>query len=138
MRGGGECPAYGAPHLSYPDLSEAHRQYGALREVVIHHPGGWADTAALARMREYCRAAAEAIDDGECRERISTIDELARELYSKDGHLRFERTQTSGRDFLRLRILRELNAFDARIIALEELRRSVESGELHKRPDKRV
>jgi len=65
-------------------------------------------SAALARMREYCRAAAEAIDDGECRERISTIDELARELYSKDGHLRFERTQTSGRDFLRLRILREL------------------------------
>ena len=114
--------------MSYPDLSEAHRQYGALREVVIHHPGGWADTTALARMREYCRAAAEAVDDADCRELIATIDTLARDLYSKDGHLRWERTQTSGRDFLRLRILRELNHFDARIIELEELRRSVQRG----------
>ena len=37
---------------AYPDLSEAHRQHGALREVVIHHPGGWPDTAALAKVRE--------------------------------------------------------------------------------------
>ncbi len=129
MTGRAEWPAHGVTRLSsYPDLSEAHRQHGALREVVIHHPGGWPDTAALAKVREYCRAAAEAVDDSECRERIASIDSLARDLYSRDGHLRWERTQTSGRDFLRLRILRELNAFDARIIALEEMRRALGHG----------
>ena len=109
-------------HLSYADLTEAHRHYGALRDIVIQRPGGWADETSLAKMRALCRTAAEAVDDADCRARLAVIDDLASDLYSASGHLKWERTQTSGRDFLRLRILRELNAYDARILALEETR----------------
>ena len=31
----------------YPDLEKARECHAALREIFIHHPGGWADKDAL-------------------------------------------------------------------------------------------
>ena len=106
----------------YPDLEEAHRQYSALRELVILRPGGWADEETLRRAKALCHAARHTVDDPSCRTILAEVDSLLAALYSKDGHLKWQHTRTSGRDFLRLSILRELNAFDARLLELEEIR----------------
>jgi hypothetical protein len=49
--------------VSPANLREAYRHFNALRGLVIHHPGGWADSVALARAKEACRAASEAAGD---------------------------------------------------------------------------
>jgi hypothetical protein len=110
--------------MSNADLSEAHRHYAVLRDLIIHQPGGWADAETLARVQRACRAANDTLDDGECRERLGDIERYAADLYSRTGHYKWARSATSGADVLRLLILRELNAFDARVIVLQELRRS--------------
>ena len=107
----------------FADLEEAHRLYSALRELVILRPGGWPDEETLRRAKSLCLGAHHAVDDGETRTILAEVQSLLADLYSRDGHLRWERSQTSGRDFLRLRILRELNTFDSRLLALEEIRR---------------
>jgi len=107
----------------YPDLEEAHRQYSALRELVILRPGGWADEETLRRAKALCLGAHHAVEDDGCRAILAEMKRLLSDLYSRDGCVKWEHTQTSGRDFLRLRILRELNSFDSRLLALEEIRR---------------
>jgi hypothetical protein len=52
------------------------------------------------------------------------------DLYSDAGHLKWSRKQTSGADFLRLRVLREIDAFGARLEAVAEMRRAIERGDL--------
>ncbi|MEA3195179.1 MAG: hypothetical protein QOD26_3512 [Betaproteobacteria bacterium] len=109
--------------MPHANLSHAHSHFNALREIVIHRPGGWADTASLARAKELCRAADEAADDAKCTEHLASIAILVSDLYSHAAHRKWDRTQTSGRDVLRLHALRELNFFEARLLALEEMRR---------------
>ena len=113
----------------FADLEEAHRLYSALRELVILRPGGWADEETLRRAKSLCLDAHRTVDDNETRAILAEVQSLLADLYSRDGHLRWQRTQTSGRDFLRLRILRELNAFDSRLLAIEEIRRQHPPGD---------
>ena len=79
--------------------------YSALRELVIHRPGGWADEDALRIARELCAAARK---DGASKVKIAVIEKMVTDLYSESGHAKWAITTTTGRDFLRLAILREL------------------------------
>jgi hypothetical protein len=79
--------------------------YSALRELIIHRPGGWADEEALRRARELCAQALEKTPD---KRKVAVIETLVRELYSESDHRKWDLTATTGRDFLRLAILREL------------------------------
>jgi len=116
--------------MSYPDLNEARNHVAALRELIIHRSGGWPDDEALRRAQRHCRAAHDAIDDEECRERMDDVAVYVADLYSDGGHQKWTRKQTSGADFLRLRVLREIDAFGARLEAVETTRRAIESGDL--------
>jgi hypothetical protein len=80
--------------------------YSALRQLIIHRPGGWADQEALRAARELC---AEARKAAAATPRIALIEGMLADLYSDTGHRKWDLTTTSGRDFLRLAILRELN-----------------------------
>jgi len=108
--------------MSHNDLDSARAQYHALRGLIIHHPGGWRDEIALRRIEHICRSAAEATRDRECRQHIGAIEDYSQELYSVAGHLKWARGHTSGADYLRLQILRELDAFNARLSAIEAAR----------------
>ena len=79
--------------------------YSALRELILHHPGGWADEEALRKARDICAAVRGKTDD---RRKLAVIETLVRDLYSESGHRKWDLTQTTGRDVLRLAILREL------------------------------
>jgi len=116
--------------MSYPDLNEARMHVAALRELIIHRSGGWPDNASLRRAQHHCRAAHDATDDEECRERMDDVAVYVADLYSDIGHQKWTRKQTSGSDFLRLRVLREIDAFGSRLEAVETSRRAIERGDL--------
>ena len=79
--------------------------------------------SSLARAKEACRAASEAAADADCAENLVAILALLADLYSDAAYRKWDYAQTSGRDVLRLHILRELNAFETRLLVLEEIRR---------------
>ena len=80
--------------------------YSALRDLILLRPGGWADEDALRRARELCAAAREMTVD---KHKVAVLETLIRDLYSEADHRKWDLTTTTGRDFLRLAILRELD-----------------------------
>jgi len=108
--------------MPYQDLDGARAHYHALRGLIIHHPGGWRDEIVLRKLEYTCRAAADATGDRECRKHIGAIEDYCQELYSAAEHLKWAHGHTSGADYLRLQILRELDAFNDRLSVIEAAR----------------
>lgn len=108
--------------MSYEDLDAARGYYHAIRGLIIHHAGGWRDEIVLRKLHFACRAAAAALADRQCRVQLGAIEDYARQLYSDAAHVKWARGQTSGADYLRLQILRELDVFHARLGEIETMR----------------
>ena len=101
------------------DLGTARKHYSAMRDLIIRHRGGSRDEQALEKLRDLSRKAAAAIDDRNGKSLLSAVDGYGAELFSESGHLKWAQTPVSGADFLRLKILRELDAFHARLLQLQ-------------------
>ena len=101
------------------DLETARRHYGAMRDLIIRHRGGSLDERVLGRLLDLSRKAAAAVDDGNCRSLLSAVEGYGAQLFSESGHLKWARTEMSGAHFLRLQILRELDAFHMRLLQLQ-------------------
>ncbi|HEY8250459.1 MAG TPA: hypothetical protein VIG70_07630 [Burkholderiales bacterium] len=110
--------------MSYSDLDKARECHGALREIFIHHPGGWADKEALYRVEKLAWQAMTLVKDAECQEKMGIVEHYAAALYSEAEHHRWRMTSLPGADFLRLQILRALVAFHGRLFAIEAARRN--------------
>jgi hypothetical protein len=110
--------------MSYPDLDKARECHGALREIFIHHPGGWPDRDALQRVEKLAWQAMTLIKDPECQEKMGIVEHYAAALYSEAEHHKWRMSSLPGADFLRLQILRALVAFHSRLFALEAARRN--------------
>jgi hypothetical protein len=110
--------------MSFQDLEEARRHHAALLEIIIHHPGGWSDRAALNKVVELCREATSATDDAHCVKHIETIADYAADLFSEQAHRKWGRGKTSGAALLRLEIVRALHEFNHRLSAIEARRRA--------------
>lgn len=96
--------------------------YKRLRELVIRNPGGWDDADSRDRIEALCNAGIAALDDAECHNRLRTVEEQARELYSRGSHRAWQRTNMSGADYLRLQILIALEAVNTRLFYIDALR----------------
>lgn len=92
-----------------------------MRDLIVMHTGGWQDDASLKTLKQLARAAASAVDDAECKDLGEAIILFAAELFSVSGHEKWAYGQTSGGDVLRLRILREIKAFQDRLSYLEAM-----------------
>ena len=110
--------------MSYADLEKARDCHGALREIFIHHPGGWADKEALYRVEKLAWQAMTLVKDTECQEKLGIIEHYAAALYSEAEHHKWRMSSLPGADFLRLQILRALVAFHSRLYAIEAARRN--------------
>jgi hypothetical protein len=110
--------------MSYPDLEKARACHGALREIFIHHPGGWADKEALQQVDKLAWQAITLVKDAECQEKIGIVEHYAAALYSEAEHHKWRMSSLPGADFLRLQILRALVAFHSRLFAIEAARRN--------------
>jgi hypothetical protein len=106
------------------DLEKARECHGALREIFIHHPGGWADKDALYRVEKLAWQAMTAVKDAECQEKMGIVEHYAAALYSEAEHHKWRMASLPGADFLRLQILRALVAFHSRLLAIEAARRN--------------
>src|SRR5919106_6542737 len=94
-----------------------------IRDLVLHHSGGWADADALRRFRLLSYAASRAADDAQCAEIMHTAEQYAADLFSATAHQKWARTTTSGADMLRLCILSKLDAFRDRLNQLQAVGR---------------
>ena len=90
-----------------------------MRDLIIHHRGGSRNEKALGKLRDLSRKAAAAIDDRNGNSLLSAVDGYGAELFSESGDLKWAQTPISGADFLRLKILRELDALHARLLQLQ-------------------
>lgn len=103
--------------MDFQDLDQARALHGALLEMFVAHAGGKANPEALARVAQLCDAAANAVEDIECRVAIRGVKSYATLFFSADPGL--EAGSLSGADYLRLRIYNALSAFRGRLGALE-------------------
>ena len=110
--------------MAYSDLEKARECHGALREIFIHHPGGWPDRDALHRIEKLAWQAMTAVKDPECQEKMGIVEHYAAALYSEAEHHKWRMASLPGADFLRLQILRALVAFHSRLFAIEAARRN--------------
>jgi len=101
------------------DIETARRHYAAMRDLIIRHRGGSPDERVLRRLWDLSRKAAAAIDDGNSRSLLSAVEGYSAQLFSESAHLKWARTEMSGAHFLRLQILRELDAFHVRLLQLQ-------------------
>ena len=108
--------------MQYEDFDAARAHYHAIRALIIHNAGGWRDELVLHKLDFACRGAAVAVLDRQCRVHIGAVEDYAAQLYSESAHLRWARRQTSGADYLRLQILRELDGFRERLGEIEAQR----------------
>jgi hypothetical protein len=110
--------------MGYADLDKARECHAALREIFIHHPGGWPDRDALHRVEKLAWQAMTLVKDPECQEKMGIVEHYAAALYSEAEHHKWRMASLPGADFLRLQILRALVAFHSRLFALEAARRN--------------
>jgi hypothetical protein len=90
-----------------------------MRDLIIRHRGGSRDERAFGKLCDLSRKAADAIDDGNCRSLLLAVEGYGAQLFSESGHLNWARTEMSGAHYLRLQILRELDAFHMRLLQLQ-------------------
>ena len=90
-------------------MDHARDCYHAMRGLVLRHPGGRSSEASLAALRKLCHIADKAAADAECSARLAAIEDHAALLFSGCG---------SG-NWVRRRLLAELEEFRARLYALE-------------------
>jgi hypothetical protein len=108
--------------VSYTDIKQVRETYVTLRELVIHHPGGWDDVAARLKVDRLCEAAMRVLDDAECCDRLCAVRAQASELYSREAHLKWGRASMRGADYLRLQMLIALEALRTRLFFIEATR----------------
>jgi hypothetical protein len=103
--------------MSPPATGDALTYCSRIRDLILHHSGGWADADALRKFRLLSFAAARAADDADCSELMRTADQYAADLFSASAHHKWKwaRSRTSGADMLRLCILTKLDAFRDRL-----------------------
>jgi hypothetical protein len=113
--------------LPLADLNAARARYADMRELIIHNSGGWDDVNSRQKIHELCRAAAAALGDAECRDTLARIAGYADDLFSQHAHQKWSHKAMKGTDFLRLQILRELEAFQGRLFDIEAAQTGTDS-----------
>lgn len=116
-------------NVAYPDLEEVRKQYAALRELVIHNPGGWDDAATRERVDYLVARGIDALDDADSKQQLRRVQAHAAALYSGEEHAKWQRKSMSGADYLRLQILIALEVINTRLFMIDALRnRSATAG----------
>jgi CheY-like chemotaxis protein len=101
------------------DLDEALTLQAALMQVVVAHPGGRDDAAAMSHVSSLCARAVEAVNDLDARVTIRGIESLARLLFSADGPAGIAAGPLRGVDALKFQIFNALSNLRGRLQALQ-------------------
>jgi len=115
--------------MSHGATDDALGYCARIRDLILHHRGGWADSDALRKFRLLSCAASRAVDDAEGAELMRAADRYASELFSDSDHQKWATGRTSGADILRLCILAKLDAFRDRLLRLRFLAQGRDAGD---------
>jgi len=110
--------------MTTSNMADARWLHASLRDFFARHVGESPDFRALARVLGLCEAAARAVDDAYCREKLRLTTEYAAEMLSQRDHSKWGRDSTAGVEFLRQQILNALELYASRLYSLEALRAS--------------
>jgi hypothetical protein len=110
-----------------PDLDAAREQHAALREI-FYRSDVSLDAQLVRRVEVLCRRAAAAVEDAYCQQEMRLVAGYAAELFSEQGHQKYESQSLSGSEFLRLQIMKALDSFHSRLFSLEAMRRAAALG----------
>jgi hypothetical protein len=110
--------------MTTSNIAEARWLHAALREFFARYGGASPDFRALARVLALCQAAARAVDDAYCRDKLRITAEYAAELLSQRDHAKWGRDSITGVEFLRQQVLNALELYASRLYSLEALRAS--------------
>jgi hypothetical protein len=105
--------------MSQTATGDALAACGRIRDLILHHNGGWADGEALRQFRQLSYTASRGAEDAECAALMRTAEQYAQDLFSHSAHFKWARGNTSGADVLRLCILEKLYAFRLRLVELQ-------------------
>lgn len=106
------------------DLDLARQHHAALKQLFGRQFGESADYRALRRALDLCRAAALAVDDEYCRQKLRLVGEYAAEFFSGGSQAKWGRESMPGAEFLRLQVLNALELYASRLYSIEALRRA--------------
>lgn len=107
------------------DFDEARALYSALMQLFVANAGGTRDPDTLARITSLCEAAAQAVDDLECRAAIGAVQHYASLLYTDAALEGIQFGMLQGAQALRFQALNALSAFRGRLNIVETRPRSV-------------
>ena len=105
--------------MSHGATDDALSYCARIRDLILHHRGGWADGDALEKFRLLSGGASRAVEDAEGSELMRSAVEYASDLFSGSDHRKWATGKTSGADILRLCILAKLDAFRDRVVHLQ-------------------
>jgi hypothetical protein len=105
--------------MSPTQADDALTHCARIRDLILHHEGGRADTDALRLFRQLSCDASRAADDEECAALLRIADGYAADLFSAFAHDKWSRGETSGAHILRLCILGKLDTFRDRLVHLQ-------------------
>ena len=113
--------------MVYPDIDEARVCHAALKKVFAFHRTDWSERPDVLReVEDFCRQAAGAVQDSQCREEMGIVADYAAEIFSRSEYRKWESESLPGAEFLRLQILKALDSFHSRLYSIEAIRHAGE------------
>ena len=103
------------------DLDQALSLHAALMQAVVASPGARDDPASMGHVSSLCQAAIHAVNDLDARVMIRGIENLARLLFSVDGHEGVQAGPLRGVDALKFQIFNALSNLRGRLQILQNL-----------------
>ena len=117
--------------MGHADLEEARGQIAVVQDLFAERPGGHDDPVLLGTVELLLGSAARSLADSlfdqslaeqAVGQRVVELRTYAQALYSEHAHLRWGRAPLAGTEYLRLQLLKTLNALSARLLTIEEAR----------------
>jgi hypothetical protein len=108
--------------MGYADLEEAREQVAVAQDLLADRLGGHDDPVLLGTLELLLGSAARSLADSLFCQRLAELRTYAQALFSESAHLSWGRAPLSGTEYLRLQLLKALNALNARLLTIEAAR----------------
>ena len=108
--------------MRHPDLESALHHLSVVQDLFAEHGGGVPEPTVLGAIELLSGSITRLLPDCLCQQKLVDLRVAARAFYSERDHLSCGRPPLSGLEYLRLQILKDLNALDGRIRRLYKIR----------------
>jgi len=107
---------------AYADLEQAREQIAVVQDLLAERLGGQDDPVLLGTLELLLGSAARSLGDTLFYQRLFELRIYAQAFFSSQAHLSWGRAPLTGAEYLRLQLLKTLNALSARLLTIEEAR----------------